>query len=265
MDGTLLDDDKNISERNLKAIKRAYESGIKVVVTTGRFFASANYFADLIGVKTPVIASNGAYIKDKNNDKVLYTSVLGVEKNKEILKLLKKHNLEPYFNGYKSVYTETIGSYSSYHENTNKLLPKDQQIIINIVEDWAKTFEADKEEISKCIAIDKDIEKLAKAKKEISKIKDVEVVSSSLHSFEVMNKGVSKGNAVQILTKLYGYTDKDTICIGDNENDLSMIKYAGLGVAMGNGADIIKEKADYITDTNNNDGVAKVIEKFIFD
>jgi hypothetical protein len=89
------------------------------------------------------------------------------------------------------------------------------------------------------------------------------VVSSYSNNFEVMSKGISKGNAVSILSDMLGIERENVMCIGDSENDLSMIKFAGLGVAMGNAAECIKENADYITDINNEDGVAKAIEKFI--
>ena len=91
------------------------------------------------------------------------------------------------------------------------------------------------------------------------------MVSSRFDNFEVMNKGVSKGNAVKILADYYGINSEQVICIGDSENDLSMIKFAGLGVAMGNGSQVVKEAAQYITDSNNCDGVAKVIEKFVLE
>jgi hydroxymethylpyrimidine pyrophosphatase-like HAD family hydrolase len=78
-----------------------------------------------------------------------------------------------------------------------------------------------------------------------------------------MCKGVSKGRAVEILAAFYNIKREEIICIGDNENDISMIKYAGMGVAMGNSENFIKELANYVTDTNVNDGVAKAIEKLI--
>ena len=68
---------------------------------------------------------------------------------------------------------------------------------------------------------------------------------------------------MKILMKRYGIKKEEIICIGDNENDISMIKAAGLGVAMGNAIKKVKESADYITDTNNNSGVSKVINEFI--
>lgn len=95
------------------------------------------------------------------------------------------------------------------------------------------------------------------------KVKGIEVVSSYENNFEIMTNGVSKGRGVEILAAYYNIKPEEIICIGDNENDLSMIKFAALGVAMGNAPSSIKEQADYVTDTNDNDGVAKVIEKFI--
>jgi hypothetical protein len=102
-----------------------------------------------------------------------------------------------------------------------------------------------------------------KAKEELSQQEDLEVVSSSSTNFEVMKKGVSKGRAVEILAGFYGIKQEEIICIGDNENDLSMIEYAGLGIAMENSERILLNSAKHITDTNNKDGVAKAIEKFI--
>ncbi|OFI05072.1 sugar phosphatase YidA [Clostridium acetireducens DSM 10703] len=265
MDGTLLNDDKKISERTLKTIKKAKEKGVNIVISTGRLFISADYYSDLIGVKTPVIASNGAYIREKDKDKVIYKSLLGVEKCKEIVNVLNKYNIYMHFNTYNSILTRELVFSSAVYSKMNEGLPKDKKINITLVEKWEDTFNKYKDEILKCIIIEKDKEKLIKAKKEMSAIEGFEVVSSSKYNFEIMNKGVSKGNAVKILSSYYNLHKDNIICIGDSENDLSMLEYAGLGIAMKNGEDYVKENADYITDTNNNDGVAKAIEKFILD
>ena len=78
-----------------------------------------------------------------------------------------------------------------------------------------------------------------------------------------MPAGTSKGEAVKRLAEILKIRPEEVICMGDSENDLSMIKYAGLGIAMGNAIDLVKENSDYITDTNENSGVGKAIEKFI--
>jgi len=81
-------------------------------------------------------------------------------------------------------------------------------------------------------------------------------------NIEINAEGVCKGKGVEILGEKLGIKKEEIIAIGDNENDLTMIEYAGLGVAMGNATEEVKELADYITDTNNNSGVAKAINKF---
>lgn len=263
MDGTLLNKTGEISEKNLEAIKMASENGVNVAVTTGRLFTSANYFADLLGVKTPVIASNGAYIREKSSDKVIYKSLLGYDNAIKIVEILKNFNLYPHFNTYDSIFTEKLINSSLFYSKLNETLPEDRRIKIHIVEEWQRVLKENESEILKCIVIDKDIEKIKKAKEEINKIETVEVVSSLKKNFEIMSKGVSKGKAVEMLANYYGINKSEIICMGDNENDLSMIKYAGLGIAMGNAEDFVKESADYITDTNENDGVAKAIEKFV--
>lgn len=263
MDGTLLNKSGEVSKKNLEAIKMASKNGVNVAVTTGRLFASANYFADLLEVKTPVIASNGAYIREKSSDKIIYKSLLGYDNAIKIVEILKIFDLYPHFNTYDSIFTERLINSALFYSKLNETLPEDRKIKIRIVEDWQKILKKNESEILKCIVIDKDMEKIKKAKEEIGKIETLEVVSSLKKNFEVMAKGVSKGKAVEMLANYYGIDRSEIICMGDNENDLSMIKYAGLGIAMGNAEDFVKESADYITDTNDNDGVAKAIEKFV--
>ncbi|PRR79456.1 putative phosphatase YwpJ [Clostridium liquoris] len=263
MDGTLLNSNDEISRRNLEAIRKASENGVQVAISTGRLFVSANYYADLIGVKTPVIASNGAYIRDKNTDKVIYKSLLGYENCKKVINVAKKYDMYAQFNTYDSIFTEKLVYSSKFYSKMNETLPEDRRVNIKITSDWDESFKKYKNEILKCIVIDKDCEKLKLIKEELLKEKGIQVVSSFRNNVEVMAKGVSKGNAVGILADFYNLTREEIMCIGDSENDLSMIEFAGIGVAMGNGDELIKRSSDYITDTNDEDGVAKAIEKFV--
>lgn len=263
MDGTLLSTNNEVSKRNLEAIKQATQKGVQVAVTTGRVFASAYYYADIIGVSTPIIASNGAYIREKLGDRIIYKGLLGLENCQKIMEVINKYDIYPHFNTYNTIYTEKLIYSSKYYSKANESLPEGRKINIVITSNWNSAFMENKDEILKCIIVDKDMEKLDKVKKELKKVEELEVVSSFKNNVEVMKKGISKGKAVEILANYYNIDMKDVICIGDSENDLSMIKAAGLGVAMGNGDKLVKDAADYITDTNDEDGVAKVIEKFI--
>lgn len=263
MDGTLLNSKGKISEKNLDAIKKAHNKGVKVTICTGRIFTSARYYADLVGIKVPIIATNGSYIREKDRDEVIYKSVLGKKNCKEILKVLKSYGIYPHFNTSNIIFTEKIIYSSQSYVNMNKSLPTNRQIDIRIVENWDVIFKEYEDEILKCICIDEEIEKIKCAKKELLNNAELEVVSSNKNNFEVMSKGVSKGRAVEVLAGFYNIKQDEIMCIGDNENDISMIEYAGVGVAMGNGEDFVKKVANFVTDTNNEDGVAKAIEKFI--
>ena len=263
MDGTFLTDDKTITERNKKAVRSAWEKGAKIVVCTGRLYSSARFYREIIGVKAPVIASNGSYIMGEEDGQVIYKSILGCKNSNKILKVLKKYKLYPHFNSADTIFTEKLVYSSFFYSKANEKLPEDRKINIEVIKDWNDTFIKNESEILKCIATDDDIDKLDLAKKEMRSLNEFEVVSSKFDNFEVMNKGVSKGRAAEILANYYGINSEQVMCIGDNENDLSMIKYAGIGIAMGNGEKCVKDIAEYITDTNNNDGVAKAIEKFV--
>lgn len=266
MDGTLLSDKHEVPELNRKMIKEATKQGVKVAITTGRIFTSAKRYSDLIGTDTPIIASNGAYIREKDNDEVIYESNLSKEQFYKILKVIKKYNLNVYFNTCDTMITESVIPENHAYKTMDVDLAEEYKIKFKENAEFDKVFDEFNGKILKAICIeDQNKEALNKAKEEMQKYDDLEVVSSWHNNFEVMPKGTSKGNAVKILAQMLGIDREEVICIGDSENDLSMIKYAGLGVAMGNALDIVKENADYITDTNSEAGVGKVIQKFILE
>lgn len=270
MDGTLLNSKKIVSEANKSAIKKAHELGVNIVITTGRVYENAAFYSNLIGVKSPVIASNGAIIKDKDTEKVIYKRPLGTENINQIISLCNRYKVRPNFNTHNSficgsrfVYMLVsrffLKSMSSASNGRLKMeYVKDNYKLI-------KKLEQNYDDIIKCEIIHISSKKINKLKEELRKLKDIEVVSSSKYNIEITAKSVSKGKAVEALANYYKIRKEEIITIGDSENDLSMIEYGGLGVAMGNAREEIKKRADYITDTNNNDGVAKVINKFILD
>ena len=263
MDGTLLNDNKEISEVNRKAIVKAIDKGVIVTICTGRIFTFVNYYAQILGIKAPVIASNGAYIRCGTNHEVLYKGALGIENCRKIMQVLNKHGINPLFNSMDRILTGHVSSSSESYLKFNKTLDAEHQFKVKVIEDWESTFIEYEEDILKCIAINNNLEIIKAAKEEVSLIDSLEVVSSLYNNFEVMAKGVSKGKAVEFLANYYNIKREEIICIGDNENDLSMIDYAGLGVAMENSLEEVKSRSDYTTISNNADGVAKVIEKFI--
>jgi len=267
MDGTLLGKGKKISEENKKAIKRVYEKGVEIVVTTGRIYNNAEYYSHILGVKSPVIAANGAIVRDKINDRVIYENPMSHLDCLKLIDLLFEMNMFFHFYTTDRIYSNSFLTEIGTKVYMNKQVGYDNlKINYHIIKEknkWKELFENNKNQINKCIAISLNPKKVIKFKEKLKNITGVVHFASGSRSIEINNAGVSKGNAVKVLADYYGIKREDILAIGDNENDLSMIEYAGLGVAMGNAIDSVKDVADYITSSNIEDGVAKALNKFL--
>lgn len=268
MDGTLLDNNHVISERNKEALRKAKDLGVTIAISTGRLFSSAKYYSELIGIDTAVLASNGAYIKTNYKDDTVIETPLSKETVLEIYDIVKKYGLSANYNSWDTLIRENKIPETHTYYIMNKNLPEEKKIKFLIDEDnLPNTLKNFNGNILKSIVIEDGHNKdnLWAAKKELKETfgDKLHVVSSGNNNFEVISGTISKGIAVKYLAESLNLKPSEVMCIGDSENDLSMINYAGIGVAMGNGLDMVKEEADYVTDTNNNSGVAKAIERFV--
>lgn len=265
VDGTLLNNKHRITKRTKEILQKAHEMGVHIVISTGRMYTDAEYYSNLIGVKSPVIASNGAFIKEKDTDKVIYKDVLGESLSLELLDLFRKYRIQPYFCTPHRFYYGDIMFKLFYWAATivgsrsNKLDVK----YVHSWDRWRKILHQERDNIVKSEIIYRDAALICEMRDKLMGLPQLEIVDSSRHNIEITRKGVSKGKAVEMLAVHYGLKREEIITIGDSENDLSMIEYAGLGIAMGNASDRVKQKADYTTDTNDNEGVANAINKFI--
>ncbi len=269
MDYTLLNREKKVSERNREAFGKALEKGVHMVVATGRIYTSARVYAKLLGVSTPIIASNGAIIREAvfndpaDTEKTIFRDILNKEALQEMIRLTHKYGLIGHFFTEDTIYSEQLMNVSLRYTEWNKYLGEEDQVKIRIVDDLEAALLEQGVDILKAVVVDSDSEKLQSLRNEINETGLVSVSQSMKDNLEVMNSGVTKGNAVKILAQMYGIDREEIIAIGDNENDISMIEYAGLGIAMGNAEEALKAAADYITGDYMADGVAEAIEKFI--
>ncbi|KXG74009.1 Cof-type HAD-IIB family hydrolase [Thermotalea metallivorans] len=263
MDGTLLTSNGKISEETEKVLRQLMDKGIHVAVATGRIFTSAKVYAKYLGVTTPIIACNGAMVRNLKDMKIIYESHLSREDCLKILEICRKHHL--YFHFYTDTifYTERLDYSSLKYSEWNKTLREEEKIDLRVIDDPYKIIQNNESKIYKFVIIDQDKELLAKVRRELEAIPTIECSKSWHNNLEIMNRGVSKGAAVRRLAKSLGIRREEVICFGDHENDLSMIEYAGLGIAMGNADEVVKARADYVTATNDEDGVAKALKKFV--
>ncbi|MFD0588565.1 Cof-type HAD-IIB family hydrolase [Paenibacillus sp. GCM10027627] len=254
VDDTLLNDELAVTEGTKQALEAAISQGVTVTLATGRMFASAQKIARGINLNVPIITYQGALVKTLLEGEVLYERSVPTDAAKVLHQYCEKNglHLQLYVNDelYGTEDNERIQAYS-----------KQSNIPYQIEPDFSKLIELP---MNKMLIIDEP-DKLDEVAIELrSLIGDhVHITKSKAHYLEVMHKEGTKGHALQFLAGHIGCTLEQTIAIGDAWNDREMIQAAGLGVAMGNAVPSLKELADYVTLSNNEDGVRHVIEKFV--
>ncbi|HAX71887.1 MAG TPA: Cof-type HAD-IIB family hydrolase, partial [Firmicutes bacterium] len=230
MDGTLLNPDDIVSDENKAAIKSAVDKGVHVAITTGRLYNCAKLYAESINLQTPIIASNGAFIGGTNGQEI-YKNTLTLADLKDFINTMEKYNLYWYCSTNYGLLSIHPFPETNIYYKLNQTLPPDQQIQLEVLNSPQEIFEQHGEHILKAVCVDKtNHDKLMQAKEELKAANPhLEIVSSWGDNFEVMKKGSSKGEAVKALTQYFNLTPDNVMCIGDSENDLSMLKFASLG------------------------------------
>lgn len=257
MDGTLLKEDKTISDRTKKAIYEAREKGVKVVLASGRPIEGLNRYLkelDLISPNDYVMSFNGSIVQNTETKQVIFKNILTGKDLKKLYELSKQIGVNIHAFTKKGCVTPVMNEYTQVEGRING---------IDVYEvDYGMISED--EDVIKVMFIDPE-SVLEEAIKRIpdSFYEEYTIVRSAPFFLEFLNKASSKGTGIKALGEYLGIAKEEIICVGDAGNDLDMIEYAGLGVAMGNAFEEVKQAADYVTLTNEEDGVAHVIEKFI--
>lgn len=256
LDDTLLNDDGVISEKNKEAVKRAEAAGVKVMIVSGRSYASTKQFIDELALPNLTVSLNGAYLQDPSNDRRIAEFPIDLEITEEIIKDIEPFDIHVNFYHGEKVFCQGYTEQAKFYSDMNRI----EIDYIESLEELSKTAQAGK------LLMSNDREKLIQIRDLLqNKFGDqLNIVFSKPYFLEVTDKRASKGAALLKAAEIYGIGEKEIIAMGDSENDLSMIRSAGLGIAMGNAGDKIKKEADFVTLTNNEDGVAYAINKFIF-
>lgn len=264
MDGTLLNDDKHISEYNLEMINKAVHSGVKFVIASGRIPAGLKFYEATVSKNQPMICCNGAIILDENKNNIYSNSI---EKN-DALKVIDvlREQKDTYYHFYCGgiVHSEQFGFSIKSVYNFNRKSDRELRMEIRLIGDSKEYIKNVDKDIDKIVVQDKDLQYLEELRKRLDNIAGIETTKSNIDNIEICAKNVNKGNGLKILAEHYGISLEECIAAGNDENDISMIKCAGLGVAVQNSRDYIKESANYVTERDNNNGaIGEVIERFI--
>ncbi len=253
LDGTLRPEGKTFTPRVRQAVRDAEAHGVRVVMATGRMFRTAVAFARELGLHDAIICDQGATIRDLRTNDLLFEMRMPLDLAREVV--------------------------ASASPEMTLLVCLDEEFYVARLTQEAKDFVGRHQEHLHCVSRLLDV--LTRAPQKLVFVNDAAVSTALLRDYsarfgkhlqvvqsyplyvELTHPGVSKGTAVAWLARRWGILQRQVIAIGDQDNDRSMIEWAGLGVAMGNAIEGVKQIADFVAPSADDDGVAQVIERFV--
>lgn len=242
MDGTLLNDKKEITDKNKEAISKATAQGVKIVLSSGRSYDGIAYAYKELGISgsDEYMINCGGNLIESLDKEIIYEKVLDNSVCEKVARELNANKLN-YI-----LIDEEGNSYDSYQEWMEQHMLNNE---LGIVKFMVHTHKR----------------KLLEAAKLLHQKFDQEffVVVTSKQDIEIFPKEVNKGKALKKLAKYLKIKSDEILVIGDWDNDIPMIKFAGLGIAMGNSPEHVKKASDEITADNNHSGVGQAIEKYV--
>ncbi|GFH40761.1 Cof-type HAD-IIB family hydrolase [Lactococcus insecticola] len=280
MDGTLLNDEMELSAENITAIKQAQNAGMTVIVATGRSVEEARPILQDAGINVPIITSNGAQIFDKDG-KNTFTVGLDTVKLKTAMAILRQHEI--YFElftdkgGYTENKADRLASVAHWLKSTSPDLTEDEALVIaksHMATLPIKAAENFDEIVARQAAGDLSVLKifamaqigdknLARARQELDKLPGLAVTSSGSNNIEINHIDAQKGKSLEKVADRLGISLSDVAALGDNFNDISMLERVGASIAMANAEPAVKKIAKYQTLKNTENGVAHAIDKLI--
>jgi len=255
LDGTLLTDNKTISETNKKVLNQLLKEGHHVMIATGRPYRSSEMYYKELGLTTPIVNFNGAFVHNPHNrDWGMFHEPLNIDVAKEIVETCQKYNIH-------NIIAEVLDRvYFHYHDE--KLMD-----IFSLGNPEMSTGDIRKylsdHPTSMLIHAEPDhVQSIRRHLSEVhAELVDHRSWAAPWHVIEITKSGINKAVGIKRVADSLGIPRERIIAFGDEDNDLEMLQFAGKGVAMGNGINEVKEVADDITSTNEEDGVAQYLKK----
>ena len=257
LDGTLLNSKHRISKENLEAISLLGKNNIKVVIATGRANELLKPYIKSLNITEDIITCNGTVIGHPHKDKMFYEDIVPKDQVRKALEMCLEYGHHFLIYTSKAIVSRK-NDWERFLIEKNISLENDFKVNIIITEDIDDIV--DNYNANKVLIRERNQEKYIQL---IERIKDFDKISYTQSSSTHLDIGPlnnSKGNAVKILCNKFGYNLEEVIAFGDQMNDISMISIVGLGVAMGNATEEVKKSADFVTLTNDENGVAYAIK-----
>lgn len=261
IDDTVMNSQREITENTKKVIKECEKEGIKIILTSGRSRLDTLKYQKEIGASPYIISSNGADAWDVEEEKEIYSEPISKQVVIKLLEYAKKNNCK-------------ISLNYNLELVMNQIFYPDEEDKKRTLEELTKLVE--KENIVQCVMANKEIEEMVKFKEYLSKdipevkieneskrLKDLNLKPSSHYYCDITSSSVSKGKAVRAMCEYLNVSKENIATIGDGENDISMFEETIHSVAMGNAIQKVKEKANIVTNTNDEEGVANFLKTIL--
>ena len=252
LDDTLLNDQIQISQKNKEAIQACLEKGVQVTLATGRMFRAAAPFARELGLGLPIITYQGALVKTLDEQELVH-HVIPKPLALDVISYLRPYGLQVNVYMDDELYMEAVNEFGNRYVRLSKVTHQ-----VTVFPEGLFTAPTKILMAGDPLLLDKvqnETLRLFGAELTITKSKD--------YFLEFGNPMSKKSIGIDIVAKNLQISPEEILTIGDGMNDYDMIEYAGIGVAVGNAHPALKKIADDVTDTNQNDGVAKALEKYV--
>jgi hypothetical protein len=256
LDDTLLDSKLKISSSCVNAIQKVRQKGVVITLSTGRMFKSALPYARQLDIDVPIITYQGAWVKNSLSGEELYFRPLPKSLACQAMTYFREQGVHyhSYFNDELCV-EELSAEANDYARLAGVKANLHPDLIANL----------DCCDAIKIMAITQNESHLLAMEKELkANFADQLYITRSKPSYlEVMDRQVGKARALELTANHFGIKRSEVMAIGDSFNDLDMIKWAGLGIAMGNAVEAVKEAADFVTFSNDEEGVTEALQRFV--
>lgn len=264
MDGTLLDSEKKITPKTVKAIKKATDEGKIVILNTGRCPAELEEYYDILPTVRYLNCLSGALVYDLKEDQAIYTKSLKTDEIKTLIEIGKKNDEMVHLMSIPSIVEKDkvphmekygMGVYQPMYER-----------VTTKVDDIYDYFMKDPFQVEKLNIYHKTPEERDETRQAIiDNHLELEMKNAESTGLEMNSKGVNKGTGLKELCQHLGISIEETIVVGDADNDKEALEVAGLSIAMDNALDSVKDMCDVIVSDNDHDGCAEAITKYLLD
>ena len=244
LDGTLLTSDKQIDDKDKNTLICCLNQGIKIILISGRPIFYVESIAKQIDPRVMCMGYNGAYFRDSCLE---INQCISAKHLQQIRELLDAYSIQKYYlKGLHAIYSSDMDQRFIYKEVPTYLYTKEEKIDAHIY---------------KILMVDSRLDVSEGFKKQVQDF--LSVTSSHISSLDIMDKSVNKGNAINALMQTYKWNQDNLMAFGDSLNDIDMFEHVKYSIAMGNGMDMVKEKAWDITTSNDENGITQAIKKYV--